>query len=403
MGRLLGADAFGRLGFIQATVATFGIFAGLRLGLTATRFLAESREQEPEKAGRLIGLVWSARLRSGCSCRPRVVLRYPVVLKATTGVDGLVREVRIAAVLLILNSMIGVQTGILSGFEAFRRMAGINLLRGLCSVPVASVATSLWALNGALWGLIAGAAVTVVLNSIAINRECREAGIRPRYSGAYREWPVLWTFSLPALLSGAMIAPVTWMAASALVRLPGGFEQMGLFNAANTFRMAILFLPATIGQACVPILSNLYGLKDWGNYSRLLFLNLGIATGVGACGVAVVFAVTSPWIMAAYGAEYRVGWPILVLLAASALLERSGRSHSPPGHCVIRPDVVGLPAQLPLGGGAGFHRHSGGPTVGRLRFSGCVSFRLRDPRRRRGAVRLRVARPPHGGSTPERG
>ena len=54
--RILGKVGFGELGMIRSTVGMFGVFAGLGLGLTATKHVAEFRSNHPEKAGRVIGL-----------------------------------------------------------------------------------------------------------------------------------------------------------------------------------------------------------------------------------------------------------------------------------------------------------------------------------------------------------
>src|ERR1035438_1477658 len=51
--RFLGKEGFGALGMIQSTAGMFGIFAGLGLGLTATKYVSEFRRQDPMRAGRI--------------------------------------------------------------------------------------------------------------------------------------------------------------------------------------------------------------------------------------------------------------------------------------------------------------------------------------------------------------
>ena len=63
--RFLGKARFGELGMIQSTVGTFGILAGLGLGLTATKYVAEFREQDGSKVGRILALSALAALVSG--------------------------------------------------------------------------------------------------------------------------------------------------------------------------------------------------------------------------------------------------------------------------------------------------------------------------------------------------
>src|SRR3984885_14208366 len=54
--RFLGKEGFGALGMIQSTAGMLGIFAGLGLGLTATKYVSEFHRQDPEKAGRILAL-----------------------------------------------------------------------------------------------------------------------------------------------------------------------------------------------------------------------------------------------------------------------------------------------------------------------------------------------------------
>ena len=54
--RMLGKTGYGELGMVRSTVSMFGIFAGFGLGLTATKYVAEFRQTDPDKTGRIIGL-----------------------------------------------------------------------------------------------------------------------------------------------------------------------------------------------------------------------------------------------------------------------------------------------------------------------------------------------------------
>src|ERR1700688_3646807 len=54
--RFMGKEGFGALGMIQSTAGMFGVFAGLGLGITATKYVSEFRRQDPTKAGRILAL-----------------------------------------------------------------------------------------------------------------------------------------------------------------------------------------------------------------------------------------------------------------------------------------------------------------------------------------------------------
>ncbi len=52
----MGKAIYGELGIVRSTVAMFGAFAGLSLGLTATKHVAEFRLTDPLRAGRILAL-----------------------------------------------------------------------------------------------------------------------------------------------------------------------------------------------------------------------------------------------------------------------------------------------------------------------------------------------------------
>jgi len=55
-------------------------------------------------------------------------------------------------------------------------------------------------------------------------------------------------FSVPAFLSSAMTIPVTWISNAMLIRSPGGYAEMGIYNAANQMRTAATYIPGLVGR-----------------------------------------------------------------------------------------------------------------------------------------------------------
>src|SRR5262245_26613534 len=54
--RLLGKSIYGELGLIQSTIGMFGTLAAFGMGATATKYIAEFRNKDPQRAGRIIAL-----------------------------------------------------------------------------------------------------------------------------------------------------------------------------------------------------------------------------------------------------------------------------------------------------------------------------------------------------------
>ena len=316
--RLLGRERFGEYGMIQSTVGMFGVFAGMGLGLTATKYVAELRVTNPDRAGSMIALSTAVALGTGTTAVVALLALAPWLAAHTLNASHLSAELRIGAGVLFLNALNGTQTGALAGFEAFRTIARVNLIRGVLTLPFAVAGVLLWNLRGAVVALVAAAALGWILNHIAIHTECRRNGVSVRWESFWSDHVILWKFSLPAFLAGAMTGPAMWAASSILVNQPRGYAEMGVFSAANQWRTAVLFLPALLSQPLLSMLSNV-GVGDLGSFRKLLRANLLLSFGLSVLMAAPIIFCSS-WIMKAYGRSFLVGRPVLVLLVLAAVI-----------------------------------------------------------------------------------
>lgn len=318
--RHLGLTDFGKFGILQSTLAMFQTFAGFGLGETATKYIAELRETDRQRAGRIAGLSMGMATIAGCVFALLMVVAAPIVAERTLAAPELAGMLRLSAPILLFASLIGAQSGALSGLEAFKTSARISILSGMCTLPLLVIGTYLAGLTGAVCGLVLSYAVQWILNGALLRRELRRHGIAPTLAGCSRELPVLLGFSLPALLGGVMVVPVYWFCTTLLVRQPGGYAEMGLFNAANQWYLVLLFIPSVVSQVALPIFSNHLGTgaraEAWGLLRSTVKANLAI----GAL-IAVVLSLCSPFIMAAYGDGFRAGWLALVLVVVTGVFQ----------------------------------------------------------------------------------
>jgi O-antigen/teichoic acid export membrane protein len=318
-GRFLGPEGFGKYGIIQSTVGMLGVFAGLGLGVTATKYVAEFRRRDPERAGRIIALSNSVAVLSGGLLALLLLVLAPMIAAKTLNAPELTAELRIASLFLFFSALNGAQIGALSGFEAFRRIARVNMLRGLAAFPIAALGVLLFRLPGAVWALGVTSIVTCVLSQAALRGECKATGVRPRLSGAWGESRILWRFSTPAFLCSALVGPVTWAANTMLVNQSDGYTQMGMLSAASQWRYAIAFVPGVLTQFALPVLSNLNGERDASLYGKALRWNLSL-TSLAAIAVALPVALSAPLIMRLYGHGFQDGSVLLVLSAVTAVI-----------------------------------------------------------------------------------
>jgi O-antigen/teichoic acid export membrane protein len=317
--RVLGRAGFGELGVIQITVGMFQVFAGFGMGVTGTKHVAEFRLGDPEKAGRIVGLSTVMAWGTGLVVAVAMFAGAGALASGSLEAPHLTGVLRISSILLLLGAVSGAQNGALSGFEAFRTIAWVNLAVGVISLPLMVAGALLGGLAGAVWGLAATLAANCVLGHLALRVELRRSGIPVHYRSSGREWRVLLSFSLPAVLSGLLIAPVNWLCQAIMVRQAGGFDQMGLFNAANQWRMAILFLPMVLSSVMMPTLARLAGPQDSHRYRKLLRYNMLLNVVISAA-VALPMAGLSQLIMAGYGSEFTSGYPVLIVLCLTTVI-----------------------------------------------------------------------------------
>lgn len=257
--RLLGKVGFGELGIVVSTVGMFGAFAGLGLAITANKHVAELRKDDPERAGRIIGMSSLVAVISGGGMSAVLFVAAPYLAEYTINAPRLTMELRIGCGLLLFNALMGAQTGALSGFEAFKTIAKANLVRGLLSFPVIIAGVYFFGLRGAVTGQVAAVFFGWVINHVALRMEARKAGVPVSYRGIRSELPILYSFSLPATLGGAVVGPALWASRAFLVNEPGGYADMGIFNAAIRFQLLLTLIGSSIGAPLLPLLASREG------------------------------------------------------------------------------------------------------------------------------------------------
>ena len=71
--RLLGKEAYGAMGMVISTMGAFAVLAGFGLGSTSTKYIAEYKQTDPAKAGRIYGLTTVVALLTSGTIPPRGV------------------------------------------------------------------------------------------------------------------------------------------------------------------------------------------------------------------------------------------------------------------------------------------------------------------------------------------
>ena len=315
--RMLDREVFGEFGIIQSTIGFFGAFAGFGLGTTTAKFVAEFRLNNSGRAGRILALSGLAAWVTGALIGLSLYITAPWLAEHALAAPNLAPLLRIAAILLCISAVDGAQTGALTGFEAFRKIAHVSIITGICTFPFIVAGVYCGGLEGAVWAMVLAKAVSWLAGYRAIVTESRRAGIKITFHGCLGEWRILWSFSLPATISSVLVGPVNWICSAMLVNQKNGYAEMGLFSAANQWYAALLFLPGILGRALLPMLSERLGQKDHARVSKILQTAIKL-NFIVVFPLVLIGAFAGPFIMGLYGHNFGQGWSTLVVVLLTA-------------------------------------------------------------------------------------
>ena len=306
------------MGLLQSTVGMFAPVAGLGLAMTGTKFLAEFRDSDPARAGRILGLSLLMAVVAGSALTGALVLLAPWLATRMPGAPGLEVHLVMASGLLLAGVLESVQIGALIGLGAFAGLARAGSWSGAASIPAIVLLSYAYGLAGAIAGLTLSLIISCLCHGILLRAECQRFGFRATLAGAASERNLLLGFSLPSYVSGLLFAPVAWVGNALLVQRPDGLMDIAWFHAADRFRYVLMFVPLAVSRTTVPALSRLRTAGDSAGYAGTLRWNIMATTAVTLVPAVLCAALAIP-LMSLFGAAFRPGWPVLLVLAASAV------------------------------------------------------------------------------------
>lgn len=257
LARILGITGFGEWGILLGTIAMVGVFASFGLGVTTTKHVAQWHKTEPERLGRLLGLLQIAAFTMGLFISLVLVFASRPMAEHLLAAPQLSGALAVVGIIVLLNAVAAVYVGVLNGLERFRDAAVIHGVTTLVGVGLTILLAYFYGVAGAIVGL----AVTGLLNAVAFAVWAvvllRRRGIPLYASNPLAEWHGIRDFALPTTAAWAVVILATWIAQVTLVRQPDGFDEMGAYQAASQWRTLIAFLPTQLLAAYLPILSSL--------------------------------------------------------------------------------------------------------------------------------------------------
>lgn len=319
LARILGKEVFGELGMIQSTLLTLTSIAQVSTGLTATKYVAEFRDADKARAGRVLGLCSVLTLATGVVATALLVISAPWVAERVLAAPHLAMSLTISAAFVLFSVMNGYQIGALAGLESYKSISIYGAMLGAAHLAVCGLGAALWGLHGALVGMALSALLRWWVYGWVLGRETKKQGITIRRREGLREREILHRFALPAALSGLTTMPAIWLGNALLVQQPNGYTEMGLYSAVNNIRLLMLVLPALLNNVGVAVLNNKFGNRDGDGYLGLYYANAKVTAVIAVVGVAMMVTL-SAFIPGWYGMESSDTSKRLILILALAIV-----------------------------------------------------------------------------------
>ena len=325
--RLLGRTILGELTMLRVTVTLFDAIAVMGLALTANKYVPELRRSDPAACGRVIALLFMAVVASGVAAAAAMVVAAPLIAHDLVNAPHLTNYVRFVSIVLPLQAINVVQTGVLVGFEAFARISGVVALTSVVSAVLGVIGVVAGGLPGAVAAWIIATGITCLVCRIALNRVYRVHNVWPAYRTAWREYRVLVAFSLPTTVAGLIYTPAVWIVNAQLARSgPSGYGELGVYNACAQWQNLLRFIPAQLLAVAIPIMSSLHR-DDAVRFAKSVDVSHSVISMI-VVPAAILMAGAAGPIMALYGTDFSHAQLVLIVVLGAAAVMDLGSSAS---------------------------------------------------------------------------
>lgn len=323
-GRLLGKEGFGELGMVRNTVLLVAALGGSGLATAAMKHVAEFRMVNREKLGRLVGILTAVCLAAGLLTTLLFYFFAAPIADLALNAGNLAFSLKIASLLMLFQMLQGMQTAVLSGFEAFRLLALLTILDMLFLVALVPAGIFFFDLNGALAGYVTASALGCSTRYFAITSECRVQHVPVQFKMCREDLGMLWGGTTPLVILWVVWQGADWLARLPLAHQSGGYAELGIFMAALTWSNFTLFVPQQLSAPVFPILANLFATRDL----RRFFLTVRSASLVCAgmsLATAIPLIILSKFILGLYGHQYQDGWVAMTVLVVACAINGIAR------------------------------------------------------------------------------
>lgn len=319
--RLIGREAFGEFGLLNTTISMFGMFTAFSISQTATKYIAQYRNSDKEKAGRIIGLSFLFSGGIGVLVFLAVVIFAGPLSVASLNAPHLKGSLQIMAFGILFGSLNGVQNGIIYGLEAFKTNTFLGIFLGILLTGVKVLLTYYYGFFGAVLGMTVEPLLTYVITFKIVRGLMLKEGLSVKFKGALDEASILFSYSLPTILSGLLLIPTQWFVMTLLAKEDDGFFELAGYNASLQWFNVLIFIPYILMAAFLPVFSDLIQQGKLAQVDRVV-KNTAVIILLIFIPLTMVFFIFGDQIALIYGGEFS-GIGFLLTLSVLAMIPQS--------------------------------------------------------------------------------
>ncbi|QIE58262.1 oligosaccharide flippase family protein [Rasiella rasia] len=253
LARILTVNAYGEYGMVKSTIDNFLIFATMGVGLTATKYISELKDENKQKASSILGASIVAVTLLSSVVFLVLILFSNSLATSVLGNEALRLPLILAGGVLLFISVNGVVGGALLGLQSYRSMSVINSVQGVLLFVFLCLGGYFYGMVGAVAGNLVAMILMCLISWYILRSTLKEIGMKISLKNLKESLRSIYKFAIPASLGMLVVAPTIWILNTMLVNTPDGYTQLGVYTAVLIFSLAIRTVNGSLSNALLPI------------------------------------------------------------------------------------------------------------------------------------------------------
>lgn len=306
---LLGPSGFGLMGMYSAILGTVGTFAGMGIGSSGVRQIAEAAGAgDEQKIARTIITLRRTVIFTGLLGMLLTIIFCVPLSKLTFGSDQYAIPIAILSVTLLMGSISSGQTALIQGLRRIADIARLSVWSAFGGTVMSIPMIYLWGREGIVPFLVTVSATTI-LTSWWYARKIPVANISLGFRETFKEAKGLLSLGLVFMATGLMSAAVMYLIRILIIRKLG-MDSVGLYQSAAT--LSTLYIGVILGAMDMDFYPRLTAVaKDENACNRMVNEQIKVGLLVAMPGILATLTFASLVIHIFYAKSFIPAYDIL--------------------------------------------------------------------------------------------